>query len=117
MSRSIRYALVIALAGTGFSSFSQAQMDHSHHGMPAAKPAMAAPEVACEEGVVKKIDKTAGKISVAHSAQKNGMPAMTMVYKVKDAAALDKLQVNQKIRFTTDAADGTSTLVRMEQVE
>lgn len=118
MSMRIRHALVIALVGAGFasfSSFSQAQMDHGSHGMPAAKAAEATPEVAWEEGVVKKIDKAAGKVSVAHGALKNGMPAMTMAYKVKDVAALDKLRVDQKIRFATDSADGR-TLARMEPV-
>lgn len=119
----IRHALVITLVGAGFASFasfSQAQMGHhgshsSHDDMPAAKAAAATPEVAWEEGVVKKIDKAAGKVSVAHGDLKNGMPAMTMAYKVKDAVALDKLRVDQKIRFATDPADGR-TLARMEPV-
>ena len=117
MSARIRYALVIALAGAGFSSFSQAQMDHSAHGAPgAAKPAMAMSEAPMEQGVVKKIDKATGKVSIAHDAQKGGMPAMTMIYKVKDAASLEKLQAGQKIRFAIDSADG-GTLVRIEQVK
>lgn len=116
MSARIRHALVIALAGAGFSSFSHAQMDHSAHGAPAAKPAMAMQEAAMEQGVVKKVDKAAGKVSIAHEAQKGGMPAMTMVYKVKEAAMLEKLQPGQKIRFTVDSAE-SSTLIRMEQVK
>jgi Cu/Ag efflux protein CusF len=116
MQTPIRYALVVALAGAAFSSFSQAPMDHSAHGAPAAKPAMAMSEAAMEQGVVKKVDKATGKVSIAHDAQKGGMPAMTMVYKVKDAAALGKLQVGQKIRFTTHSAD-SDTLVRIEQVK
>jgi Cu(I)/Ag(I) efflux system protein CusF len=116
MSARIRYALVIALAGAGFSSFSQAQMDHSAHGAPATKPAMAMSEAPMEQGVVKRIDKATGKVAIAHEAQKGGMPAMTMIYKVKDTAALEKLQAGQKIRFTVDAAD-SGTLVRMEQVK
>ena len=116
MSTSVRYALVISLAATGFSSVSQAQMDHGAHGTSAAKPAMPMAEVALEQGVVKKVDKATGKVSIAHDAQKGGMPAMTMIYKVKDAAVLDKLQAGQKIRFATDPADG-GTMVRMEQVK
>lgn len=116
MSACIRYALVIALAGASFSSFSQSQMDHSVHGAPAAKPAMAMSEAPMEQGVVKKIDKATGKVSIAHGAQKGGMPAMTMIYKVKDAASLEKLQAGQKIRFAIDSADG-GNLVRLEQVK
>lgn len=97
--------LILALAGAGFSAHGIAQMDHSMHGGPAAKPMPAGTAVAMEEAIVKKIDKAAGKIALAHGAQKDGMPAMTMVYRVKDAAWLDKLPVGQKIRFATDPTD------------
>lgn len=104
--------LIIALATVGFSAYSIAQTDHSSHGSPAAKPQSSA-AVAMEEGVVKKIDKAAGKVSLAHGAQKDGMSAMTMIYRVKDAAWLDKIQVGQKIRFATDPLDGM-TVARIE---
>lgn len=97
--------LILALAGAGFSAPGIAQMDHSMHGGPAAKPMPVGTAVAMEEAIVKKIDKAAGKIALAHGAQKDGMPAMTMVYRVKDAAWLDKLKVGQKISFATDPAD------------
>jgi Cu/Ag efflux protein CusF len=47
----------------------------------------------------------------------NGMPAMTMVYKVKDVVALEKLQIGQKVRFATDPADGGMTLTQFELVK
>ena len=114
MSLRIRYALAIALAGTGFSTISLAQMDHSAHGAPAAKPAPAV--AAMEQGIVKKVDRASKKVSVAHEAQKGGMPAMTMVYTIKDTSVLEKLQVGQSIRFVTDAAD-SSSLLRIESVK
>jgi Cu(I)/Ag(I) efflux system periplasmic protein CusF len=83
-----------------------AQMDHSSHGAMTAKPAPAGAEVAMAEGVVKKIDKAGKRVTIAHGALPNGMPAMTMAYAVKDPAWLDKMQVGQKIRFATDPADG-----------
>ncbi len=113
MTPRIHSLLVIALATAGFSATSMAQMDHSMHGSPAAKPGSTAVNSAMEEAVVKKIDKAAGKVALAHGAQKDGMPAMTMVYRVKDASWLDKLQVGQKIRFATDPADSMS-VVRFE---
>ena len=103
--------LILALAAAGFSAHGIAQTDHSSHGGPTAKPAAAS--AAMEEALVKKIDKTAGKVALAHGAQKDGMAAMTMIYRVKDAAWLDKLQVGQKIRFATDPADGMA-IVRIE---
>lgn len=107
---------IVALAAAGFSSLGLAQMDHSSHGSPAAKPMPTAAATAMEEAIVKKIDKVAGKVALAHGAQKDGMPAMTMIYRVKDATALDKMQVGQKIRFATDPADGM-TVVRFELVK
>jgi len=39
------------------------------------------------------------------------MPGMTMAFRVKDAAWLDKVKEGQKIRF---AIDGTMTIIRLE---
>ena len=113
MSRRTFSALLLALATTGYATHALAQTDHSAHTMPAAKPA--ASNAAMEEGVVKKIDKAARKLAIAHAAQPS-MPAMTMVYSVKDATLLDKLQPGQKIRFVTDPAD-SMTVLRVEGVK
>lgn len=94
------------------SASAMAQMDHSMHGSPAAASASKSAETAMVEGLVKKVDKTKGTLTLAHGAM-NGMPAMTMVYKVKEAAWLDKLNVGQKVRFATDPADGM-TVTRFE---
>ena len=93
-----------------------AQMDHSQHGSPAVKPAAKGAPVELADGLVKRVDKSKATLTLAHGAM-NGMPAMTMVYKVKDAAWLDKLQAGQKIRFATDPADGGMTLTRLELVK
>jgi len=117
VSHTVRYILVIALTATGYCSLAQAQMDHSSHGAATTKPATGMADSAMEEGVVKKVDKNAGKVAIAHAAQKNGMPAMTMVYKVKDTVLLEQLQAGQKIRFVSDSLDASMTLVRVEQVK
>jgi len=111
MTRHTYSVLMLALAAASFSTQVSAQMDHNAHTMPAAKPA--ATSAAMEEGVVKKIDKAGRKLAIAHAAQAS-MPAMTMVYSVKDAALLDKLQPGQKIRFVTDPTDGGMTVLRIE---
>jgi Cu/Ag efflux protein CusF len=100
-----------------FSTVTMAQMDHSMHGSAAAKPStFKAAEAAMGEGVVKKVDKVKASVTLAHGAM-NGMPAMTMVYKVKDVVALEKLQIGQKVRFATDPADGGMTLTQFELVK
>lgn len=108
--------LILALAAAGFSAHGIAQMDHSMHGSPAAKQAPTSTTMVMEDAIVKKIDKSAGKVALTHGAQKDGMPAMTMVYRVKDVAWLDKMQVGQKIRFAADPTD-SMTVVRFELVK
>jgi Cu/Ag efflux protein CusF len=70
--------------------------------------------MAMGEGLVKKVDKNKGTVTLTHGALPNGMPPMTMAYKVKDAAWLDTLQAGQKIRFATDPADGGMTVAHIE---
>ena len=113
---------LIALT-VGLAAPAMAQTDHSLHGMPASKPvaavkpAPAGADAALGDGLVKKVDKTKGTVTLAHGALPNGMPPMTMAYKVKDTAWLDQLKVGQKIRFATDPADGGMTVLRYELVK
>lgn len=87
--------------------------DHGAHAGHGAMHAQAA-ESALIDGLVKKVDKAGGKLTVSHDAQPNGMPAMTMAFKVKDASWLDKVKSGQKIRFASDNINGAMTIVRLE---
>jgi Cu(I)/Ag(I) efflux system periplasmic protein CusF len=52
------------------------------------------------EGEVRKVDKAARKITLKHGEIKNlGMPPMAMVFEVKDAKLLDKVNTGDKVRF------------------
>jgi Cu(I)/Ag(I) efflux system periplasmic protein CusF len=66
------------------------------------------------EGLVKKVDKPAGKVTLAHGPLTNlGMnTAMTMAFRVKEAAWLDQMKEGDKIRFTADSVNGALTIVR-----
>src|SRR5437773_9423578 len=58
---------------------------------------------------VKKIDESAGKITLKHGPAKNlGMDEpMTMVYPVKDPAMLKQVKIGDKVKFEADvSADG-----------
>ena len=83
---------------------------HSSHGAMHSDGA----QTALVDGLVKKVDKAGGKITVSHGALPNGMPAMTMAFKVKDASWLDKVKDSQKIRFASDNINGAMTIVRLE---
>jgi len=69
-------------------------------------------------GVVRKVDKGAGKVTIRHGPIVNlGMPQMTMVFRVKDPAMLDRLKEGDEIRFVADKVDGAFTLVSFESAK
>ncbi|WP_050420993.1 copper-binding protein [Bradyrhizobium tropiciagri] len=59
-------------------------------------------------GEVKKIDESAGKITLKHGPAKSlGMEEpMTMVYRVKDPALLKQVKVGDKVKFEAQEGDG-----------
>jgi len=67
------------------------------------------------EGEVKKIDKSAGKLTIKHGPIKNlDMPAMTMVFHVKDPAMLAQVKAGDKISFSADNIEGQLTLTQVQ---
>lgn len=67
------------------------------------------------EGTVKKVDKDAGRLTIAHGPLANlGMPAMTMAFRVKDPAMLDQVKAGDKIRFTAQREHGAFMIVALE---
>jgi Cu(I)/Ag(I) efflux system protein CusF len=67
------------------------------------------------EGEVRRVDKSAGKISLKHGEIKNlDMPPMSMVFQVKDPALLDKVKAGDKVLFTADKLDGNYTVMSIE---
>jgi len=66
-------------------------------------------------GLVKKFDKDAGKVTISHEPIENlGMPKMTMVFRVKDPAMLDRLKPGDKINFIADKVNGAFTVMSFE---
>ena len=71
--------------------------------------------VALSEGEVRKVDKDAGKVTIKHGPLQNlGMPAMTMVFQVKDPAMLDQVKAGDKINFIAEKVGGQFTVTRVE---
>ena len=67
------------------------------------------------DGTIKKIDRSTGKVTLAHGALVNlGMPAMTMAFRVNDIAWLDQMKEGNKIRFVAGNINGVITVVRFE---
>ncbi len=65
-------------------------------------------------GEVTKVDKAQQKIGLKHEEIKNlDMPAMSMVFRVKDPAMLEAVNVGDKVRFDADKVSGQYTIVRI----
>jgi Cu/Ag efflux protein CusF len=90
--------------------------DHAGHGHAHGMAAPAASgDMQLVDAQVKKVDKSAGKVTLAHGPLTNlNMPAMTMVFRVKDAAWIDQMKAGDKIRFQADSVNGAMTVVHLE---
>ena len=67
------------------------------------------------EGEVRKVDKEQRKVTVKHGEIKSlEMPPMTMVFRVKDAALLDKVKEGDKIMFAAEKIEGNITITQIE---
>lgn len=120
-------SLVTGLAGVPL--IASASGDHaSHAGSAQFKPSAMAQaaktdaassasksgDAAITEGEIKKVDKGAGKITIKHAELKNlDMPAMTMVFQVKDKAMLDQVKAGDKVKFVADKVGGKLTVTQL----
>lgn len=104
--------LVVALTAT-FAAPATAQTkpeDHAAH-----HPAAAASAADMTEGEIRKVDKDAKKLTIKHGEIKNlDMPAMTMVFQVKDAAMLDKVKSGDKIRFVVEKTAAGFVVIELQ---
>jgi Cu(I)/Ag(I) efflux system protein CusF len=72
-----------------------------------------APELT--DGEIRKVDKGAKKITIKHGPLPAlDMPAMTMVFQVKDPAMLDQVKQGDKVRFEAQKLGGAFTVTRIE---
>ncbi|MBI5107268.1 MAG: copper-binding protein [Rhodocyclales bacterium] len=86
-------------------------MDHSAHVAPAAKAA----GQAMSEGTIRKLDLSAGKVSIAHGEIANlKMPPMTMTFSAGDPAMLKGFKEGDKVRFRAAEVGGKLTVVGIE---
>lgn len=108
------------------SSMSLAHAGQGHHPSESAKPADATvaqsgaemKKVDMTEGEIKKVDKATGKLTIKHGELKNlEMPAMTMVFQVKDKSVLDRVKSGDKINFVAEKLDGKFTVTQLEAAQ
>ena len=93
-------------------------MDHSKMGgEQLARPPVKADARVMTEGVVEKIDVQAQTITLKHGPIKNlDMAAMTMVFKTKSPALLNKVKTGDKVKFRAEMPNGSLTVTAIERV-
>lgn len=100
---------------TSFSSAAIAADDHAGHAGHVAMQTKAATSAPLTEGQVKKVDKAAGKITIAHGEIVNlNMPAMTMTFSTKTPTLLNRWKEGDKVRFRVEDLNGAMTIVSIE---
>ena len=107
MFKLLRHTLVAA--SISFSGVLFATAHHSKdHGASSAN--------AMTEGEVRRVDKDARKITIKHEPLQNlDMPAMTMVFQVKEPAMLELVKAGDKIKFQAEKVEGAYTVTKIER--
>ena len=108
--------MFIATLGLAAPAVALAQADHAaHHGGASAPAAADAP---LADGTVKKVDKSAGKLTIAHGPlEALGMPPMTMAFHAAEPGLLDQVKVGDRIRFAVEKVRGALTVTAVEVVQ
>jgi Cu/Ag efflux protein CusF len=71
------------------------------------------------DGEVRKVDASAGKITIKHGPMKkfDMDSGMTMVFRAKDPAMLTQVKPGDKIKFDADKINGQFTVTKIEKVK
>jgi Cu/Ag efflux protein CusF len=71
------------------------------------------------DGEVKKVDASAGKITIKHGPMKkfDMDSGMTMVFRAQDPAMLKQVKPGDKIKFDADKINGQFTVTKIEKVK
>jgi Cu/Ag efflux protein CusF len=102
----------LAAAMLGYAAPLLAQSAANHASNHAATVAQAAP---LTDGEIRRVDRETKKVTIKHGPIPNlDMPAMTMVFQVKDPAMLDQVKQGDRIRFAADKINGAYTVTRIE---
>jgi Cu(I)/Ag(I) efflux system protein CusF len=112
MKTSTVFMTVLALTATPLAGL--AQTGHAGHHDSAAQLAQASAPLA--EGEIRRVDKEAKKLTIKHGPIPNlDMPAMTMVFQVKDPALLDQVKAGDKVKFQAEKAGGQYTVTKIQK--
>jgi Cu(I)/Ag(I) efflux system protein CusF len=106
-------ALVLGLA-LGMPAWAS-DMDHMSMSHGSKNPG--AMSTSLSQGVVKKVNKAQHKLTIRHGPLANlDMPAMTMIFRVKNPAWLDQVKAGESIRFRAEMVNGQLTVTQLDLV-
>ena len=92
--------------------------DGEHGHGKSSSHAAASSAAPATEGEVRKVDKSAKKITIKHGPIANlDMPGMTMVFQVQDPALLDKVKAGDKVKFHADKVGGAFVVTQIEPAQ
>lgn len=102
------FAVISAIIAAPLAPLSAwSSTDHDKHGAITVAAKTPAEVASMSDGEVRKVDKNAKKITIKHGEIKNlDMPAMTMVFQVKDATLLEKVKAGDKVKFRAEKVSG-----------
>ena len=107
------WVTVAARKMPGKEDAAQANLDQRKASSAKAEQAAATGDMT--DGEVRKVDKDAKKITIKHGPLTNlDMPAMTMVFQVKDPKVLEQIKAGDRIRFEANLINGQLIVVRIE---
>lgn len=111
MQRPVAAAL-FALSLLPLPAFAQ----HNHGAMAqAAAPTPPAKTDAMSEGVVKRIDRKAGEVTIAHGPLTNlGMGPMTMAFRLKSPTLIEGIKEGSRVQFVAENVNGELTVVALK---
>jgi Cu(I)/Ag(I) efflux system periplasmic protein CusF len=102
----VMFATSVALSPLAYA-------DDAHHKKAAGGATQTS---AMADGEIRKVDKDAKKITIKHGPlQSLDMPAMTMVFQVRDPAMLEQVKAGDKVRFQAEKVGGAFTITKLEQ--
>jgi Cu/Ag efflux protein CusF len=103
---------LITIAAVALAAPLAVLADDAHHKLGATTAA--APGNATATGIVRKIDKDQGKITIQHGPIENlGMPAMTMVFRAKSPEMLENVKPGDDIQFAAERVNAAFTVTKI----
>ena len=109
----MKTSLIIAIVAALFTQ--PALADRAHHQKSETQASSATAQGSMADGEIRRVDKDAKKITIKHGPLAElDMPAMTMVFQVKDPALLDKVRIGDKVRFRAEKIAGGFAVTTIE---